>query len=234
MTGAPKYAILRTLETGFPLTHLGAIRRILVHIRDLPDAFYVYSDVKALRLLIPLILTILALVNSGCPRQEVVGPAEKVEKPTAAQEPASPEKALKAEFRGAEIIWDDEEGARVMEAKFEEAIASQTGAEAEVELRGVKANLYKDGEAAVSISAPRVVTDSRTREVRASGGVSLTSAADGTSARADQLTWKSKEDKLIGKGSVRMKRENLDIQAGSFQADTSLNRVRFINGEVKF
>lgn len=140
--------------------------------------------------------------------------------------------ALKAEFHGAKMTWDDEKGARVWEARFKEAAASQTGKSAVVELRGVEAGLYRNGKIASRLVAPRVVADSRTREVKASGGVKVTSAIYDASVRAERLLWRSREDKLLGAGGVRMRKGNLSITARSFEADTALKKAKFTDAEM--
>jgi len=172
----------------------------------------------------------------GC--RKAVGPrramdsGKKSPAPIAAGEKPAGEGALKAEFRGARITWDDENGFRVWEARFKEATASQTGKGAVVELRGVEASLYKDGKIASRLVAPRVVADSRSREVKAAGGVEVTSAVYNASVRAERLVWKSREDKLFGAGGVRMKKENLSVTARSFEADTALKKARFTDAEM--
>lgn len=137
------------------------------------------------------------------------------------------ESRIEAEFKGASMTWRDAAGAPVWEAKFKEAVASQEGSEAVVELHGVEAGLYKDGVLMSRLTAPRVKADSRTGEVNASGGVKLISALHGASARADRLIWKSRENRLVGTGGVRMTRQNMSVAARSFEADTALQKVRF-------
>jgi len=140
--------------------------------------------------------------------------------------------ALQAEFTKARIIWNDGKGRRVMEARFKEAVASQSGKIAVVELRDAKADLYKDGRIAATLSAPRIVADGRRKEVRASGGVKIISAAEGASAVCDEVTWKSHLNKLFGAGSVRMTRNNVSVTADGFQADTALKKARFTNAKL--
>ena len=152
---------------------------------------------------------------------------------TAAKKPAKEEKtALKAEFRKARITWDDAKGRRVLEARFREAIASAEGENATIELRGVKAGLYHDGKPASSLSAERVVADSRKQEIRAAGGVRITSS-DGSSAQCERVVWKSSENKLFGSGGVKLTKGNVTITAERFEADTSLKRARFYEGKAE-
>lgn len=168
--------------------------------------------------------------TAGCGRREPVKERVKPkESATSLKQPK--EKKLEAEFERARITWDDDKGRRLWEAEFEEALASQTGESAVMELRDVKASLYKDGKVASRLIAPRVVADTRTREVRASGGVKVTSAADSASISAERMTWKSRENKLIGVGTVRMTKGNMEIAAHAFEADTGLKKARFSDGE---
>jgi len=169
--------------------------------------------------------------TAGCGRREPVKERVKPkESATSLKQPK--EKKLEAEFERARITWDDDKGRRLWEAEFEEALASQTGESAVVELRNVKASLYKDGKVASRLVAPRVVADSRTGEVRASGGVKVHSVADEVSARAERLVWKSREDRLVGTGAVKMTRGNMEIAATSFEADTAMRKARFKDAEM--
>lgn len=140
--------------------------------------------------------------------------------------------ALKAEFRKAHISWADAKGRPVMEARFKEAVASTDGEDARLELLGVKAVLYQDGKHASSLSAERIVADSRTKQIRASGNVEITSA-DGSSAQCERAVWKSSEDKLVGSGGVKLTKGNITITAERFEADTSLSHVRFYQGKAE-
>lgn len=198
-----------------------------------------YSSIgseRGRRKLAPVVLAaalLCAVCLSGCLSRRAVPTqvdSEKAAAPNAAVE--QPAGALEAEFRGAQITWDDEKGRRVMEAQFEEALASQTGDEAVVELRSVKARLYKGGKLASSLVAPRVVADSRTKEIRASGGVEIVSAENDASGRAERVVWKSREDKLIGTGAVRMVKENVSFTARSFESDTALKKAKFGDGKA--
>lgn len=139
---------------------------------------------------------------------------------------------LKATFRGAEIAWDDENGQPIWRARFKQATASQTGEGAVVEITGVEARLYRDGKLASKLVAPRVVADSRTREVRAMGGVKVVSALHKSSASAGRLVWRPRQDKLIATGGVKMQRDNLTISASTLEGDTALGRVRLSNAEL--
>jgi len=176
----------------------------------------------------------LAGCSTGGPRR-TAPPSEtggKAAAPQAPKKKPAEESIIKAEFQKAEMTWADENGVPVWKAQFKEATASQTGESAVVELRGVKASLYRNGKVASSLVAPRVVADSRSKEVRASGGVKITSAVDGATARCERIVWKSQEDRIIGVGAVKMIRGNLTVTARSFEADTTLNKARFTEAEL--
>ena len=167
-----------------------------------------------------------ALWLSGCERRP-----EGREKPARDAIPTpKPKGTLKAEFQKARVIWDDEDGTRVWDAGFQKAVASETGERAVVELQGVRAHLYRQGKVASTMTADRVVADSRSREVRATGGVRV--SAPGASAASDRLVWKARQDKLFGAGGVVMTRGNLTIKARTFQADTSLKKASFTDAEM--
>lgn len=146
--------------------------------------------------------------------------------------PTEDKTALKAEFRKAEITWADAEGRPVMDARFKKAVASTDSENARVELLGVKASLYQNGKRASSLSAERIVADSRTKEITASGSVKVTSA-DGSSAWSERAVWKSSENKLIGLGNVKLTKENITITADKFEADTALKKARFYQGKAE-
>jgi len=154
-------------------------------------------------------------------------------KPPSAKKPAAQEKtALKAEFRKAQITWDDANGQRILEARFKEAVASADSDSARVELRGVQAGLFQNGKPASSLSADRVTADSRNKEVTATGGVTITSR-DGSSAQSSQVIWKSRENKLFGSGSVKLTKGSITITADRFEADTALKHARFYQGKAE-
>lgn len=140
---------------------------------------------------------------------------------------------LQAEFSKARIIWSDSHGRRVMEAQFKEAVGSQTGNNSTLELRTVKASLYKNGKIAGILTAPSVMADSRKKEIWASGGVTVSSAVENATASADRIVWKAREDRLYGTGNVNMAKQNVSVAASSFQADTALKKSRFTDARLE-
>jgi hypothetical protein len=165
-----------------------------------------------------------AICFAGCSRrQHSRSPARsgaKAEPPAPSKSPSTGK--INAKFEKARLIWDDEKGRRVWDAEFEEATALQSDRNASVTLTGVKAGLYRDGKTASILIAPTVIADSRTREIRASGGVKIKSTGNGTSVSVDQLVWKSRDGRIIGSGGVNMVRDNVSIEANTLVADTSL------------
>lgn len=162
------------------------------------------------------------LVFSGCHQKK---PPEKKQLVTAEQ-PST--QRVEAQFEGARIIWHDENGNKLFEARFEKAEAMQQGKEAEVRLKGVKAQLYKAGRPTSVLIAPSVVANSVAKEVRASGDVKVISGNGQASAR--QVTWKAKEDRLVGHGMVTLTRNGLRAKAESLIADTGLGRITLSGG----
>lgn len=176
------------------------------------------------------LLLIGSLAVTGCAgkrgtKSGARGVHKKSERPTE-------QTALKAEFTKARIIWSDEKGRRVMEARFKEAVASQAGESAVIELRSADADLYKDGKLAAKLTAPRVIADGVKQEVRASGGVKIVSATDSSVAACKEVTWKSKINKLFGSGSVSLTKDNVTVTATSIQADTALKKARLTNAKL--
>ncbi len=166
-------------------------------------------------------------------------PSKKAHIPTQANKQSAsgkgasePQSALNAEFGKARVIWTGQDGKRLWEARFKRASGSQQGESAELELFGVSAILYKNGKAVSAMTAPRVTANSKTRVVRASGGVKVTSAVDGSSAVSDNLTWNAAQDRLDGSGGVRMVKGNISITAQTFRADTALKKTRFTEASL--
>lgn len=173
------------------------------------------------------------IVIAGCqPAQRSAKNSNSNKKDTGISSTEPKKSLLNAKFKHAGITWDDEKGNRLWEAAFKEAVASQTGDDAVIELSGVKAKLYRDGKAVSNLVAPKVIADSRTKEIKASGGVTLTSASQGASARSGSLTWRSKTGKVLGTGGVKMIRGNISIEANSFESDTALKKAKFSAAEL--
>ena len=176
-----------------------------------------------------LIATCLALFPVGCARKT---PAKAKPGPAVVQKQSPERKKTEAKFEGAKVTWDDDQGKRLWEAGFKSATAAEAAGSARVELTDVTACLYKDGKVASRMVAPRVVADSSKKEVRAFGGVKVTSLADGTTASADEMVWKPREDKIIGTGGVRMDKGNIHIRAQSITTDTALKKARLSDAEA--
>lgn len=189
---------------------------------------------RALALCLLLGAALLCALISGCPGPRRKPAAKPPPKQSAAksQKKPEPQTALKAEFGKARILWSEKTGARLMDAQFKEALASQAGKNAALELKGVRASLYQNGKAASTIVAPRVVADSKTKEVRASGGVRVISGMDGGTAVAGRIVWKAGEDKVYGTGGVKVQKGNISITARSFEADTSLRKAHFTDAQL--
>jgi len=185
--------------------------------------------VRGLTKLIAVVISavLVAAWLGGCTPGKKVQPPAPPKKQTSTTEVKKPTSALNAEFGKAKVIWTGQDGKRLWEARFKKASGSQQGENAELELFEVSAVLYKNGKAVSTMTAPRVVANSKTKQVRASGGVKITSASDGSSAVADQLAWDAAHDKLTGAGGVRMVKDNVTITAQTLEADTSLKKTRF-------
>lgn len=188
-----------------------------------------------MRRVLPCVL-LLAIISlpvylTGCSGRQPGMPAKKAAAVNPTPKPAD-QGSLKASFQGARIAWDDANGMRLMEAEFKEAIASQSGTSASVELRGVKASLFKDGKVASTLIAPTMTANSSAREILATGGVQILSPSQHATARSDELVWKSRENKVLGTGAVKMTVGNISITARRFEADTALKKARFTGAEA--
>ena len=197
---------------------------------------------SVLKYLLLVSLATIVLINAvflcGCGRSSTNSKADgkgaKSPSPRSSARIQKPEEQgkLRATFRGAEIMWDDERGKPIWRAKFEEATASQTEGGAVVEIKNVEASLFRNGQLVTKLVAPHVVADSRSQKVVADGGVKITSVVYKSSAYASRVVWKSREDKLTASGEVRMQKDNLIINADKLEADTALKKVRFTNAKV--
>jgi len=118
----------------------------------------------------------------------------------------------------------------LFEARFDKAEASQEGQTAVVRLRNVSAQLYSGGKPASMLTAREVIADSRTEEVRASGGAKVVSISGNVSASAGQIVWKAQQDKLIGYDNVLLARDSLLVKAQSIVADTRLGKATLTGG----
>lgn len=166
------------------------------------------------------------ILAAGC------SPPNRAAQSRHAAEKAKTESAYKGEFEKARIIWNDGKGAPILQARFKKALTSMTGDDTVGELQGVNASLYKDGKPASTMIAPKVIIDRKSGEIKATGGVKVVSAVDGSVARSDKMTWKSRDDRLLGAGSVRMTRNNITVTADSFDADTALKKASFGAAEL--
>lgn len=178
-----------------------------------------------------LMAVLAAVIPAGCGRK----PPAKQKTEQASVQPARPEperRKTEARFEGARVTWDDDQGRRLWEAGFRSATAAEADGSATVELEGVEARLYRDGKVASRMVAPRVVADSAKKEIRASGGVKVTSLEDDSTATADEMVWKPKENRLVGTGGVRMDKGNIHIRARSITTDTALKKAKLSDAEA--
>lgn len=188
------------------------------------------SRPRALLWIILVSFSVAVVWTPGCVRRTPLKtPAEQKPSPALPEQPK--DRKLEAEFEGAKITWYDDKGRPLWKADFREAVGSKTGESALMELRDVRASLYKDGKLVSRLIAPRVTANDRTMEVHASGGVEVRWVADNASAQAQRMIWKSRDDKLVGVGTVRVARRNMEITAHSFVADTEMSRAKFGNRE---
>ncbi len=180
-----------------------------------------------------LIAICIAVFPAGCGRKQ---PAKKPVQTSVAPTESEPEperRKVEAKFEGAKVTWDDDQGKRLWEAEFKSASAAAAdGSSATVELVKVEASLYRDGKVTSRMIAPRVVADSGRKEIRATGGVKVTSLVDGTTASAEEMVWRPRENKLVGTGGVRMDKGNIHIRARSITTDTALKKARLSDAEA--
>ncbi len=171
----------------------------------------------------------IAILPAGCGHKP---PPKQSPARTLTEKPSPDRTRTEAKFEGAKVTWDDDQGKRLWEAGFKSATADEAGGSARVELTDVTASLYKDGKVASRMVAPKVVADSAKKEVRAFGGVKVTSLADGSTASADQMIWMPREDKIVGTGGVRMDKGSIHIRAQSITTDTALTKAKLSDAEA--
>jgi hypothetical protein len=180
-------------------------------------------------------VTLACCLLGGCaPKiEKVIEPPAPAAKSAPPAEAPQPEKVtVSTKFQKAGISWDDDKGRRVLEAGFTEASAQEVNGDAQAELKGVKATLYKDGRPASILYAPTVTADSAKKEIKAGGGVKIVSKANNTSALCESVVWKSGESKLVGTGGVKLTMGNITISAAGFEADTALKKAKFSGAQA--
>ncbi|HEY3299051.1 MAG TPA: hypothetical protein VGK34_10380 [Armatimonadota bacterium] len=197
-----------------------------------------FNKTKIKLLICPIILgsLLVSIGIAGCGGPEGKKPAPSAPaKKTAlkkAQEKAAQKQTVNATFQSTQIIWSDNKGRPLWIANCSEATAEQTSAKAVAILKDVKAEMYKDGKLISKLTAPLVEADSRTKQVKAYGGVKVVSTQNGGTAVCREMLWKSQENKIMGSGNVKMTKENMTIVANSFVSDTALKSAKFSKASV--
>lgn len=171
----------------------------------------------------------IAVLSAGCAHKP---PPKTKPAPPITQKTTPDRTRTEAKFQGARVTWDDDQGKRLWEAGFKSATAADVEGTARVELIDVSASLYRDGKVASRMVARRVVADSARKEIRAFGGVKVTSLADGSTVAADEMIWKPREDKIVGTGAVRMDKGSIHVRAQSITTDTALKKARLSDAEA--
>jgi lipopolysaccharide assembly outer membrane protein LptD (OstA) len=102
------------------------------------------------------------------------------------------------------------------------------------EMRNAQATLYQDGKPSATLTADRVLPDTRKRTITARGNARVQSlnAADGipSSLRADSLVWDYDRNNITGRGDVvYTKQDVITIPATYFNGDTSLLKYELQN-----
>jgi hypothetical protein len=173
-----------------------------------------------------LVMSALVTIIVGC-----AGKPQPAAIKTASAVQDSAGETVNVTLKGADISWDDGKGRKVMDARFAEFSASGTEARANAELRNMRADLYQDGKIASTLIAPRVTVDSGNREIHATGGVQIKSVT-GASVTANEIVWRSRENKVEAKGPVKVSIDNITIDAKGFEADTALKHAKFSGAEA--
>ena len=95
-------------------------------------------------------------------------------------------------------------------------------------LRDVRARLYRNGKHTADIAAPEVTANQKERRIVGRGGVtfvSITNPPD-TVVTADQITWDTKQSKVVAEGHARVTRRHKDGQTDT----TTGSRITFDAG----
>jgi len=139
----------------------------------------------------------------------------------------SVKESISAKFSGATVVWRDENGKPLFDASLSSVSVSQSDLKSlGGKLQNAKVGLYKDGKIVSRMSAGWIEADSTRREIKAYGGVKVLSVENGAVATSERMTWKSKENKVYGSGHVKMTKQNMTINAGTFVSDTSLKNAK--------
>ena len=213
LTVARKYAILEHLDM-ISFLHSRQINRRVV------------SRVMAMAFLIALVL----IAGCSAPQKPAATPT-KTEPPKAeSAEKTKPKKdTVTTKFKTPKIHWLDENGVPVWNADAKTGSALDNGKKTIVELKRVKGDMFQDGKLVSKLTAPSVVGDNSTREIKATGGAKVVSVVNGTIVTCRELVWKARENKFYGTGDVKVTRQNATITSNRFVADTGLKKIEFMN-----
>lgn len=140
--------------------------------------------------------------------------------------------AIKTSLKKAEMTWIDTKGNPILKAGFSTGKASQEDKIVVAQLRDMRAELYEKGKLASRMVAPRVEANTEAYEIVAYGGVKVTSVAQNASIVADKITWKSKENTIVGEGNIRLRKDNVTATGSKIISDTSLTKITLIDGEI--
>ncbi len=97
----------------------------------------------------------------------------------------------------------------------------------QVELTGMSAEVYEDGEQVIVVSAQGGILDVKTNFLELEGP--LTIKSKDKKIKADRLTWNSSKNELIGSGDILLKQQGLEVKGEKFVSQIDLKRLRVLD-----
>lgn len=134
-----------------------------------------------------------------------------------------------AVIKGTSISSVDEKGRRQWELYADSVIVD--GAAGTATLTSVRGTYFKEGQPAISFTAPRGTFFIATRNVTLSGHV-LARSASGHALEADLVQWFAKTQQIEASGAVVLRQGGMTVHADRLTADAALRRTR-LQGNIR-
>ena len=93
-------------------------------------------------------------------------------------------------------------------------------------IRKAKAELYRDGRRAASVSADMIRADAEAGELTAAGAVKAESLLREAALSVAELTWNHRDHRITGRGGVRFESDVGSVSADAVTTDTAFQTVR--------
>lgn len=157
-------------------------------------------------------------------------PGEQAKPPNTAPQPVDPAEAagplIAVDQQTITLRWIEKGELRMSATARESRLDERTRTGV---LLDFSAKLYENGKLTSTMTAPKVVADSVSRVVTATGGVTMKSMERNTTVKCEWAKWYQKQQKVIGNGGVKVKSDTWDTDSAAFVADTGLRTLTLKN-----